>query len=177
VNATDRLVKRIEDALTVEAVHAIIDEYRAGRAKAKRAKGERLRSRPRSEPSRKEAKEAKRTERNASTSEVRLAVWARASGCWGHAVSGRCECGCGQTIFRETFHMDHWIGGSSRRKETTVANCWALHPNCDHDKTNAGGPGSSALEFWNERRRFHCEKHGLPFVPRKPTRYYAKETP
>jgi 5-methylcytosine-specific restriction endonuclease McrA len=165
--------KRLKLMRSIEDVHALADRY-LSEARAAKA---RLRSRPRSEPSRKERKEASREERNERTGLVRAEVWRRSGAIMlgGMLVGGCCEaCGVEMASGGE---LDHWLGGSSRRRETTPEGTWRLCPMCHHDKTNAGGPGSSALEFWNERRRAFCEKNGIPFVPRKPTRYYAKETP
>jgi hypothetical protein len=149
---------------------ARIDEEKT---KAKRARSERLRSRPRSEPSRKERKEAEKKGHARRTAEVRRAVWARMNP-YGLAATN-CECGCEQLVTWETFHMDHWRGGAERERLTDLENCWGLAPSCDESKTNARTPEEA--EDWNQRRRIHCERYGIPFVPRKPTRYYAKETP
>jgi 5-methylcytosine-specific restriction endonuclease McrA len=157
--------KRLRRMTEIAQVHALVDRY-ISEARAAKA---RVNARPRSEPSRKEAEE---TESHAErTARVRQEVWARAGGVWGHAPFGLCECGCGRGVSRDTFQMDHWIGAAKRKEMTTIENCWALHRDCHNDK---GGPD---VDKWNQLRKAFCEKNGLPFIPRKPTRYYAKETP
>lgn len=46
---------------------------------------------------------------------------------------GKCECRCGRTIDEETGRLDHFFGRA--KAEESVANCWALHLECDETKT------------------------------------------
>lgn len=58
--------------------------------------------------------------------------------------------------------MDHWEGGSGRRRQKqSVQNCWALC-NYHHNARTANYPDTAT---WNAVFRAHCEKHGYPFHP------------
>jgi hypothetical protein len=187
MNATDRLVKRIEDAPTVEAVHAIIDEYRAGRAKAKRAKGERLRSRPRSEPSRKEAKEA---EALAFYEEAKRGAAARATETSNEHLGPRCELVAvvnGQEVRcpANGIDPDHILGGAMR-KECERLGAEGLMCMCryHHDAKHANTPTRAV---WLDVAERHALRHGyrrlLSLISKARARYEckhvtpAKETP
>jgi len=95
---------------------------------------------------------AKAAEHRDETAEIRQAVWARSK--------GRCENqGCGAFLgpVSSSGHMDHFFGGSGRRREMqAVATCWRLCADCDHAKTN-NIPG---LAHWAERFIEHCHKYG-----------------
>ena len=82
------------------------------------------------------------------TSAVYLAVEARAQ--------GHCEA-CGAKFSHALRpKMDHWLGGSGRRKpEERVDTCWMLDELCERSRTH----NRPTAAFWNQRFEIHCLKH------------------
>ena len=105
-------------------------------------------------PARKKAagvrKQEKRANHREETARIRDAVFLRAGSC--------CEA-CGAQV--ETLTLDHWLGGSGRRRQKlSVENTWAL---CgpSHRARQENRP---SVEFWNWRFRKHCERYGYPVL-------------
>jgi len=77
-------------------------------------------------------------------------------------AAGRCEA-CGSRFY--AFNMpqiDHWLGGSGRRRpQQSVKTCWALCVACDKARTH----NRPSAEHWNALFKKHCQKYGYPFHP------------
>jgi hypothetical protein len=57
--------------------------------------------------------------------------------------------------------MDHWEGGSGRRKaRESVATCWMLCVWCNADRTESKPDAA----HWNAVRKAFCQRYGYPFV-------------
>ena len=86
----------------------------------------------------------------AYTENVRRDVWKRSS--------GNCEkCLAFLGHDADEGHMDHFFGGSGRRrKETTVQGCWRLCLRCDYEKTH-NKPTAAA---WLLAFQSHCARRG-----------------
>lgn len=96
----------------------------------------------------------KRLSKREETARIRAAVEARAEGC--------CEY-CSSTFsFPDPAEMDHWLGGSGRRRqEQSVETCWLLHRNCHRLRQEA----LPSAAHWNENFKRHCKKYGYRFTP------------
>lgn len=96
------------------------------------------------------AKRATQTEKNASTSEIRRAVFARAN--W------QCEARPfaveGMRCLERAEHLDHFF--SRGRVPQSVENCWGLCSRCHLAKTD-NRPGA---DFWLHAFIRHCERYG-----------------
>lgn len=92
---------------------------------------------------------AKRLAHGIRTDLVRAEVWRRSE--------GRCEA-CGLQIPDEIGELDHFIGGSRRRRLTNTSNCWRLDPECHRNKTN----NKPSRAWWLGLFEEHCENHGYP---------------
>jgi hypothetical protein len=102
-------------------------------------------------PSRKTEKAARKDARRLATRAVYEAVRERAA--------GKCEA-CGRA--RHQPIMDHWLGGSGRRKQLeSVETCWGLCGMCNRQRTD----NSPNAAYWNDIRRVFCVRYGYPFVP------------
>lgn len=82
------------------------------------------------------------------TRELRAVVMARAR--------GTCE-GC--CLASKYLQLDHWLGGSRRRRYQTPETTWALCPNC-HGQRTRNEPSAAA---WNKVRASFCKAKGFPF--------------
>lgn len=91
----------------------------------------------------------------ATTKEIREMVMTRAG--------GMCECGCGRALlYFGAAEMDHWLGGSGRRKQKeSVETCWMLSGYCHHRRTR----NEPSVAAWNERFERHCRLYDYPFTP------------
>ncbi len=98
---------------------------------------------------------AKKGKHNEQTWQIRAAVWERSG--------GRCENPrCGFLSSLAYGHLDHWRGGSGRRRtEQAVENCWRLCGRCDRERT-VNFPSTAD---WNARFKAHCERYGYAFAP------------
>jgi hypothetical protein len=95
--------------------------------------------------------------RRAASAELRAAVLMRVVD-----QGQRCECGCGRSLPVWGGELDHWSGGSGRRKaEESAATCWMLTLKCHAMRTR----NSPSAAFWNEKRGVFCERYGYPFTP------------
>jgi 5-methylcytosine-specific restriction endonuclease McrA len=84
-----------------------------------------------------------------STNEIRTAVMQRAQ--------GRCE-GCGRVCSVFDLQMDHFFGGSGRRRQQqSVETCWALGRLCCHPDKTDNKPNAA---HWRAKWREHCRTHG-----------------
>lgn len=73
-----------------------------------------------------------------------------------------CECGCGRTLSLYHPQMDHWLGGSGRRKQKqSVETCWMLTMWCHRQRTN----NYPSAIYWNRKFRAHCHRYGYVFTP------------
>lgn len=86
--------------------------------------------------------------------EIRASAWERAN--------YLCECGCGRDLRLWGCELDHWLGGSGRRKQKqSVETCWLLAGLC-HRRRTRNEPDAA---YWNARFEKHCRKHGYLFTP------------
>ena len=84
----------------------------------------------------------------AATAELRRLVMARSR--------GHCE-GCGHFYGTMVLQLDHWLGGSGRRRQAqAIANCWGLCPGC-HSRRSQNLPDSA---HWNRLFSRHCVRRG-----------------
>lgn len=115
--------------------------------------------------------ESKRQTTARTTAAVRDAVFERAAGrceAFERFLIGR------QMVWRRCSRspivMDHWLGGSGRRKPMeSVETCWALCGLCNTDRT-ANDPNAA---YWNIARAMHDQVHGYehhPHIEHQPVR-------
>lgn len=73
---------------------------------------------------------------------------------------GACEApNCGTRSF--VLQMDHWLGGSGRRRTLqSIETCWMLCRPCHDARTRDG-----QTKYWNHYFAIHCANHGYPFTP------------
>ena len=106
----------------------------------------------------KKRKEEKSRARRGSIAEIRAAVWERSG--------GRCE-NIGECLFLFESNpwdgeLDHWMGGSGRRRsEQSMKNCWRLCWGCHRARTT----NMPSVAYWNDRWKAHCERYGYAFAP------------
>lgn len=101
-------------------------------------------------PTRAREKRQKAAHHRRETADLREKVMARAR--------GRCEC-CGLGGWLE---LDHWVGGSGRRREQqSVETVWLLSRE-HHAMRSHNNP---SVAEWNRRFAAHCGRHGYAFVP------------
>lgn len=82
---------------------------------------------------------------SAELKRIRHAVFLRAN--------NRCECGCGRWVTEESMHLDHFWG---RARDESVESCWALHLECDTQKT-LNRPDWAT---WGQKFLEHARHHG-----------------
>ncbi len=97
------------------------------------------------------SKARKQKEHRENISTIRRRVMLRARGC--------CEVsGCS----RIGISLDHWLGGSGRRREAQAfGNCWLLC--AEHDRARTHNLPNAA--WWNSEFEKHCAKYGFSFYP------------
>lgn len=87
-----------------------------------------------------------------ASAELHRAVMARSR--------GRCEC-CARLVGTLALQLDHFLGGSGRRREEqSVENCWALCEG-DHYRRTVNLPSTAA---WNAAFAEHCRRNGFPIL-------------
>lgn len=95
-------------------------------------------------------KEGRAATHRDETGRIREAVLQRAAGV--------CE-NCGART-ADVAHLDHWLGGSGRRRPMqAVETTWLLCAMCDYSRTH----NLPSAAFWNDRRMRHCASYGYPF--------------
>lgn len=98
------------------------------------------------EPTRKLAREVKRTLRAQRVRVIREAVFKRAN--------GKCENpGC----YQVAEELDHYSGGARRRSDESTTTCWALCFGDHYQKTN----NSPSRLHWHRQFAAHCATHRL----------------
>lgn len=123
-----------------------------GKPDASLAEYRRAKAKLRGVPTREETKAIRKLVRDTAFRDLALKVLTRAQFV--------CECCCAWLPF--TGEIDHWLGGSGRRRQReSIETIWLLCSSCHADRT-ANRP---SVEHWNERFRLHCERYGYPFVP------------
>lgn len=151
-----RALRTLADLTTFADAEGMLtlDESRALQSMARDAQDILRRSAPRKAPAkslprRSEEKRAAKEARNAVTSRVRAAVWARSG--------GRCEsCKAYLGHLPGDGHLDHFRGGASRRASNTVEGAWRLCLACDDDKTN----NRPSRRYWVVTFAQHGRDHG-----------------
>ena len=105
-----------------------------------------------SQPTREKASEEARRERAEKMAQIRAAVEKRSR--------GLCEACHGAFLQRGA--LDHWLGGTGRRRQMeSIETCWLLCWSCNHMRTH----NSPTSESWNRIFEAHCKAHGYRFTP------------